>query len=547
MRLVLGYNAAMHPLSPEASPVSQERLVWLYGRTMAVYLVAMFVLWRIGLEGIYGHPTPFYALYAPTTGTVWAAGLTALLLSAGYVSFCRSWSPATVRAFLFGTVLIGAASLALSFWSAHAAGQSLYGHLRPYVMGLVWQFPAMLVAGAGAFLFHRRMLPFLAADGAPEGRTVWKILAGLCLYSIVFACAIAMIRGGVDGIAHAYGRTSYEYIGDIGKTRGIQALFTQYLDIHEHLSMHAKVHPPGPITLLWLFSLFLLSTSPLVLSLATVVFSATAIFPLYGWTKRLTDARTALIACLCYVLVPSVVLFTATSADALFTPFTLTTLYCFERAIRSRSARFALAAGVGYGMMALLKYSLIGIGAYFGLVGLWLLRSPETRRNVVQTAALMIVGSGAVLWGVYLWSGFNNYEAFLVAKAQFDLDQAHLDDLSPRLPAWTYRILNPACWFYFAGIPVSLLFLKALFHAGPADRARWVVFVLTLIALNVLYLARGEGERSALYLIPFLVVPAARYLERVTAGGRHAGPLWATLAFLGFQCWFTETVFYTYW
>jgi len=225
----------------------------------------------------------------------------------------------------------------------------------------------------------------------------------------------------------------------------------------------------------------------------------------------------------------------------------LTALYCFERSIRTRSVPFAFLAGLAYGMMILLKFSLIGIGAYFGLEGLWLLWRKDTRLKVVLTALVMELGVGVVIGGVYLWSGYNVYENFLVAKAQFDTDQFHLDDLTPRLPAWTYRILNPMCWFYFAGIPMSLLFLRALFRGERAQRAQWIVFFLTLVVLNLLYLARGEGERSALYLIPFVLIPASAYLERLSSKTGHHGPLIVTLAFLAFQTWFTETFFYTYW
>ncbi|MBI2434612.1 MAG: hypothetical protein HYV26_17285, partial [Candidatus Hydrogenedentes bacterium] len=42
-----------------------RRLAGLYTRTMIWYLGGVLLLWLLGLEGIYGHPTPFYAAYAP--------------------------------------------------------------------------------------------------------------------------------------------------------------------------------------------------------------------------------------------------------------------------------------------------------------------------------------------------------------------------------------------------------------------------------------------------------------------------------------------------
>jgi len=467
----------------EVPAPSGGELTSLYTRVMLGYLLIMAALWMVGFESIYGHPTPFYALVSPAV-----TGLAAL----------------------------------------------------------VWQVPCLIVIALGLAALRRGLLPRLEAEDEMSRAETWRVLGGIFVFSVLFAATVAMIRGGFHGIDQAYSRQAYEYIGDIGKTRNIQQLFARYIEIHPYLSMHAKVHPPGPIALLWFMSYFV-GNSALALSIATVLFSATALAPLYFWTRLIAGQRTALLACALYSVVPSIVLFTATSADALFTPITLTTLYLFERAMRRKSIACALLAGLGYGVMTLMKFSLIGVGAYFGLVGLWMLRRSDTRFTVIQTAALMTAGLAAVLFGVYWWSGFNVVETFLLAKQQFDLDQAHLDELSPRLSAWTYRFLNPACWFFFAGIPVSVLAIREFFTATGETRSRWWIFALMLLILNLLYLARGEGERSALYLFPFLVIPAAHYLARGAALPSGSGPIVATLSFLAFQCWFVETFFYTYW
>jgi hypothetical protein len=70
--------------------------------------------------------------------------------------------------------------------------------------------------------------------------------------------------------------------------------------------------------------------------------------------------------------------------------------------------------------------------------------------------------------------------------------------------------------------------------------------LVTLAGLNLLYLARGEGERSAMYVYPFMLLPAALELvEREKEKRRFLLP--AALAFLAFQTWLTETLFYTFW
>ena len=355
-----------------------------------------------------------------------------------------------------------------------------------------------------------------------------------------------MLRDGPKGITCVYDRYTYEYISDIGKGGSIHGLFRDYVKMHPYLSMHAKVHPPGPIVLLWILSLFF-GQDAMSLSLATMAVGALGVVPLFWWTRDLTSTRVGLTCALMYAVVPSIVLFTATSADILFTPFTFLTLFCFGRAMARRSAPYALAAGALYALLSLTSFSLISLGGYFGLMGLWKLAKPETRGAVIQTALLMIGAFLAVQFAVRVWSGFNIVDCFAASQAQFNRDQFELDQKMPRFPSWTWKFLNPLCWVYFAGIPVTVLFLARLRRPEAATRALFIVFALTLLILDALYVARGEGERSAMYVFPFMVLPAAHALDEIGARTRSLAPLAATLSFLAFQCWLTESYFYTYW
>jgi hypothetical protein len=123
----------------------------------------------------------------------------------------------------------------------------------------------------------------------------------------------------------------------------------------------------------------------------------------------------------------------------------------------------------------------------------------------------------------------------------------HLEGLTPRWSSWAWRVGNPMCWLYFFGIPVSVLFFWRLRYSKAGSRALMRCLCLTVLVLSLLYLARGEGERSAMYIVPFAVVPAAHLLHELGAATRSYRPLLATVAFLAFQCWFTEAFFYTYW
>ncbi len=529
-----------------------SRLAGVYLRTLLWYFLGVTILWLAGFESIYGHPTPFYALYLPAFASPFVPAAVGLAMGLAYWVVSRHWVQRTV----LRQAVWGGACVAVVLVAAVALYEDVIGHGDSLVAcasrqgsQVIWHLLALTVFLLGlTFLLAwlRKSCWFDANTPDLALREERRMLLALFLFALAFPCVVAMIRNGPEGIAQAYRREAYEYIGDIGIGGTIRGLFGKYDAVQSYLSLHARAAPPGPIALLWGLS-YLVGRSPMALALATVFVGGLAVFPLYAWARDLVGQRVALASVLLYVLIPSIVLFTATSAEILFMPFTLGTLFLFDRAIDRGRPGYALAAGIGFGLMSLLKFTLLGFGIYFILVGLWKLRPPATRRNVFQTAFLM--GGMFVLFhaGVWFWSGFDVFHCFFEAKVHFDMDQAKLDLITPRFPGWTYRFINPFTFFYFAGIPVSLLFLWRILKPDGETRTRFLFLAATFFALNLMYLGRGEGERSALYLFPLLAVPAAHALDALGRKSESVTPLAATLAFLAFQCWLTESYFYTYW
>lgn len=526
------------------------RLTWLYARWTALYLLGVFILWRLGIEALYQHPTPFYAYPRPASETFLVPAAAAGLFWLLYLAIVLATRPRPPRS---------RAALLVAPWLAYTAGvagAALWLAFRP---GGEWRIDAATVwadarghllvagvflAGLAGLVAALRSLRWFDAELSPRA-TTWFLVATV-FFAFAFSAVVAMLRGGTDGIAAAYSRYQYEYISDIGFGRTIRGLFAEYVQKQEFLSMHAKVHPPGPVALLWILS-YVAGREPMGLSLATMAVGSLAPIPLYFWVKDLFGKRAAVTACLVYVLVPSIVLFTATSADILFMPFVLLTLFLFWRALIRGSLLYAAAAGLLYALISLMSYSLLSLGAFFAFAGLWRMAERKHRFAVFHVAVVMFATFLVLHMTVRLWSGFDIVAAFHAAKAQFDLDQANLDLYTPRWPSWTWKFLNPLAWAYFAGIPVTVLFVWRVVRPGDGPRGLLFVFALTLLALDLLYLARGEGERSAMYFVPFLVVPAAYALDRLGEVARTLAPLLVTLAFLAFQCWLTESLFYTYW
>lgn len=494
-------------------------------------------LWALGFEAIIYHPTPFYGLWLPVGSMGFLLGCGALVSSIAFVALLLT--PGVRRGPRLNVLLLGV-GLGIA---AVIAGVSIDEGLQPFMHhALVATLASSCIA-----LYCGVLQRLFAEDEEPSIKYAQYFVLGIMVFAFAFPGTIAMLRGGVEAIASPYFRYDHEYIGDLGIGGSIVGLFRQYVDVHAHLSMHSKVHPPGPIVLLWMMS-YIVGREPLALALATMAVGALSVWPMYALSALMFESRRlGIIAAAIYALVPTIVLFTATSTDIVFMPFTLGALYCFWKAMHGPSFRFALVAGVFYAIMSLTSFSLIAVGGFFGMVGLWRLTQRECRKAVFTTAAGMLLSFIGIHLAIRFSTGFDIIEVFHLSKNQFDTDQMHLDELTPRYPALLFRLVNPMCWLVFAGIPVTVLFVRRLMVKAPEGRVIFWIFAGMLLLLNVLYLARGEGERSAMYIMPFAVIPAAHLLTQWCRADRSVVPVACALSFMAVQCWLMESLLFTYW
>ena len=525
--------------SPQTcSPCSTTTTALLgrYVRLSAWFVLAAAVLWAVGIEVVYAHVSPWYALWEPQFDsflTPVALGIAGAVLGLFWMQ-PRARRPAVLAGGLTALALLAAAA-----WLGGALTRPRHEAVLAARHMLVLACFSAYWAGMARFLtsrdWPRRLLS--PRDGV-------LLLTSAAGFLFIFSGVMASTRAGVAGIAETYSRVGVEYIHDIGKGGSIRGMFRNYLDMLPHMSLHTKAHPPGALGLIWLIS-YAVGRSPMALSLATMAVASAAVVPLYYWTRDMLGQTAAVTAAILYPLAPTILLFTATSLDAAFLPFVLLTLFLFWRSLHRSPLRYGLAAGVGYGVMSLLSFSLLTVGAFFGIVGLWRLRSPECRARVFETAALMLLGLAGLHLAVYWWSGFDIFACFQANMHYFNLDQYALDIQEPRFPWYVYKLTNPPAVLFFAGVPSAVLCFMALRHgkAAPAVYCVQAAFLVTIL----LYLGRGEAERSAMYTVPFVVVPAAWMLGRIAEARGALAPVFATAAFMAAQCWFIESFFYLYW
>jgi hypothetical protein len=516
---------------------------------MTWYLLAVSLLWLAGVEAIYGHPTPFYAVLRPVFSSYLEPMAMSIILGLLYLTIRPAFAPERQRTFYREWIIwsIWVLTFLVFLYRESSTLSQPFGHASMQLMRiLTWHLLAtvifILFYVAGAYsLTHGNWF-----NKEPSNVFVCCFLLGAVAFSISFACGISMVRDGPVGIVSAFARQHYEVTGDIWAASSVYTLFNKYVEWQPFLSIHGRVHPPGPVLLMRAFSA-VFGRSPSALSLATLSFGSLAILPLFAWTCALTNRRVALTSVMLYTVVPAIVLFTATSTDILFMPFTLTTFACFERAIRRHSVTWAIATGLGFATMSLLKYSLLGLGAYFIMVALWRLTAEKQRYKVMATSTIMALTFLSFHGAIRIWSGFELIESMKTAVIYVNHDRYYETIMAPRFSFGWWRMLNPACWFFFAAIPVSVLALWRWFRPVVDTKIIFLLLGLNTLIQSILYLGHGEGERSALYIFPFLVLPAAHAIDELGRVNQSIAPLGATVAFCALQCWLTECFLYTYW
>ncbi|HRK36188.1 MAG TPA: glycosyltransferase family 39 protein [Candidatus Hydrogenedentes bacterium] len=524
---------------------SGYRLSSLFWQFFAWYVLAILILNNLGIEPIYQHVTPFYAVWLPASS--FATPTVAPVLVALFAFVVTTWAIGMriERRARLALLVIAFAILLIVAYSSDSTRRGMTG--AEFWSAFKWHLPLIALISLTSIAMVRFFRGCDWWGSELSGKTAWKVVAAIAFFSFLFSGSMALIREGTGGIAAAYSRSGYEYIDDIGKGLTLFGFLREYNELHPHLSMHAKVHPPGPVVILWIMSTFMLSRDPLILSIGTMALGSAAVFPLFAWVRDMINQRVAITCCAFYTLMPSIALFTATSADITFLPLIFLTLLLFWRALHRNSWKYAVGAGLMYAVLSLTSFSLLTLGAFFAFVGLWRLADPATRGAVIKTAIIMFASFILAHLAVRAGTGFDIIRCFALSHGQFLEDQRQLDHVSPRYSSWAFKFFNPMCWIFFAGIPATILWFWRLYRPEQGTRALFIVFGLTLLILTPLYLARGEGERSAMYILPFVVLPAAHLLDELGAHSRSFRSLAAVFLFLVIQTWIIETHLYTYW
>jgi hypothetical protein len=132
--------------------------------------------------------------------------------------------------------------------------------------------------------------------------------------------------------------------------------------------------------------------------------------------------------------------------------------------------------------------------------------------DLVRGGAAAVIGT-ALIWGAaYAWTGLN---VFALYDVVFD------SHLGIEFPFWPFVVWHPWDMLTMAGLPIAAAALMSVFGGSESGRGKTVslaaAFIVPLVILSVLHVARGETGRVWLYFVPAAVAAAAALLHEQKA------------------------------
>ena len=410
--------------------------------------------------------------------------------------------------------------------------------IRRVNLGL-WVIPAIIVLCAYFIIFRcffeRRKLP------------LYIIFPAAILLLLLIDTSVAMIDGGLEALKEPYTRSGLEYYADVPKVEGIRPFLRDYVKIFDTLSGHARTHPPGGILFLYIVSrIFGYGLFPAVFS--TILFTGIAAIPVYLLTKELYGEGIAKYALGLFLITPNMVMFTAVGMDGPFSVFPILSIFLFFKALSSRTVLYSVLTGVALGLGMLMNYTTVVIGIFLIIVSIITFFAEREKFRITLKALFIAGGAFAFFYlFLYVWA---RYSIFSALSAAYKKDESGMGTGYESLGRYlNISIANLFAFLIGVGVPLTTVWLHEITaEIRRAIRSREVeVFILagllTLIVASFSTLFTLEVERIWIFMVPFMVVPAAKRLYE-----KHLP--WEFYAVAGLLCvnmLIYEVFFYTHW
>lgn len=319
------------------------------------------------------------------------------------------------------------------------------------------------------------------------------------------------------------------------------------------LGHHPHSKPPGHLLFYMLTDRCANVFSPSTCAEARVKRTTTAIMlvwpvvallcvvPLYCFGSLVAGRSEAMIACVLFACVPSLVTLNTLCLDTVLYPsLFMWSIVAAVESCRRGSPWLALAAGALMFVCTFVSFSLLALYAVGPLLVFCLCSPCVTGGGKWQRVGRTLIGMGAGLLAAYaLFRLLLGYDAF----ARFSHAMAFHRQGMARGPgfvrSWYFSSLNFSEFWFYLGAPIVVLFIASLARAcrgvltrraDALDRVCLCVLV-TQLMLAAFGGAKHETSRYWTFLVPLLCLLAAREIARLW----RAGPRWGVWSVMVLQ------------
>ncbi len=485
----------------------------------------------------------------------------------------KATSPSQFRFFnLLQSIPAQCLGLALFFWIYHKllinwmrnlsinlGAVTFHSHVvplyaQPQTNFSLWILPALIVL-TGFLLFCRKLF-------------LQKTVKLSRLFIIAIACflAIGISVAQIDGyreiddeqlpaFLESYTRTGNEYYGDVPKVNEIGPItfLRDYAkpEVFTKLSGHGQTHPPGGALFLWIISK-IFGYSLLSASLASICFTSLTVIPIALLARDLHGESVGRYALALFLITPNFVMFTTTSMDGPFSVFPIVSVYLFYKALRTHAILYAILTGIALGFAMLMTYATVFIGVFFGSVAL--LTLIVNREQFKHQLKVILIAAGvfaAFYLLMFLLTGFNFFEVLWAAVKK---DERGMGTGYESIGRYFHlSIANLFAFLIGIGIPMTTVWIRQIVRtirhtrSGEAIDTYVIGYLIALLGITFSTLFTMEVERIWIFMIPFIVIPVAKYLhDRCEQQKSLADFYWVAGLLCAQLVWF-EVTQYTYW
>jgi hypothetical protein len=427
------------------------------------------------------------------------------------------------------------------------AKQGLAGNVPPLLAQLHPSVGPWLPLAAAALVAMLVVLP--RSLSWPRWRF---LLTGIALGWIA-AIALAAEAHGLSALSAPFQRP-LEYYASVPLVHamGPRSFAAHYPDLGSRLSLHARTHGPASVLFPWMLSR-LVGGSLLGVSLLVALVGVAGMVPTYAIAREFGDERAARLAALLFLCSPGVLIYSATSMDAVFMTvigFAVAALVRFPR-----SSLWAVVAGVAWAISLSFTFGALVLGLLMAGFAVTEVLKADGEHMAVwrkQMARGGLVLVGLALGGLLLWvvGGMNLISDFRTAS------HANFNDPSRARPYLYWIFANFPAFLFVAGFVQTALLLHQTrlqwrSRTYGLESILWGTLVLS--SLSGVFL--GEVDHIWLFFIPLVAAVAGAGLDRTLRGVTASFPrprdapdeihlvLGASLG----QTLLVQTLLYTYW